>query len=222
MYLFFRLLFPLLLLRLPSPSGRLQGTSPTPTPTATPRAVWITSPQAGQALQGLVPIQGSTTVRGFVVGRLEFSYAENPTATWFWIADLQDLAAEGAVAEWDTSTISDGNYTLRLTVIRADGSQSAAVVPGLRVRNYTPLETDTPQPTPTSTLTPTLDPNALPTLTPTPLPTPTPTLTPLAPNPADLSPQDILTAVQRGILGIVACFALGGIYLLASNKPRRR
>jgi hypothetical protein len=182
----------------------------TPAP-ATPAEIGFQSPLPGQALQGIVVISGTTAVQGFHSARLEFAYSENPTNTWFLIQEFTE-PVKGELAQWDTSTITDGIYDLRLSVTLADGKQSKVILTGLRVRNYTPIETDTPTPElPTATPVPGDTPIPTPTLTPTATPVP-PTPTPLPPNPAQLSRRDITGSMGKGALGILGIFALIGLY----------
>jgi hypothetical protein len=177
----------------------------------------ITSPVPGQVLQGSVTIVGYSALPGFVFAQLAFAYAENPTGTWFQIADSGEPVAGGALAQWDTSAITDGDYTLRLTVRFEDGSQREIVVAGLRVRNYTPVETDTPTPvTPTTTLVP----GGVP-VTATLTRTARASATPLPTNPAEITTQNLATSLGKGALAVLGFFAFMGAYLLV-RKIRER
>jgi hypothetical protein len=90
------------------------------------------------------------------------------------------------------------------------------IVPSLRIRNYSPVETGTPTPvsTPIASATPLpgSDPKstqpALPSATPAP-----PTITPLPTNPAVLSQQDISDNLLRGAAGTGIALAVLGLYL---------
>ena len=200
------------------PTG-LSGPTATQISTAVPPQVAILSPTPGQALQGSVVIQGTTRIAGFKSAELSFAYTNNPTDTWFLITLLDTPVVSGTLGTWDTTTITDGSYDLRLNAIREDGSRVTAVVKGLRVRNYTPIETSTPTPvTPTATLLP----GELPTATPTPLPTITPTPTALPPNPASLVPRDVAFSLGKGALGVAGIFALMGAYALVRRMVRNR
>jgi hypothetical protein len=186
--------------------------------------VALLSPQAGQALQGSVPILANTAVEGFQSAELEFAYAHHPTDNWFLIYESKQPTVNEALTQWDTSKISDGIYDLRLTITLEDGSQQRVQVAGLRVRNYTPIETDTPTPVPPSATAP---PKAtpLPSATPTPLiPTDTPlppTATPLPPNPAELSRGAVLVNLGKGALATIGLFALGGLYAALRGWGKR-
>jgi hypothetical protein len=169
----------------------------------------IVSPRPGDALQGVLTIQGSSTLPGFRSSEVDFAYSGDPTGTWFLIAASDQPVDQGTLATWDTTTITDGNYSLRLRVSLADGSSQDALVMDLRVRNYTAVETPTPAPTAEQpTLTPTV------TLTGTPFSTPT--ALPL--NPAVLTPRDVSKSILFGGLGAVLFLLLLAIYLGLRRK----
>jgi len=214
----------LFLLMLAAGAARAQGDTPTPTPTSTapvfagtPSAsaepsLSVQSPAAGQAVQGSVSIEGRSAVPGFVSAELAFAYTGDPTGTWFLIAEASQPVQNGVLAQWDTGAITDGDYDLRLRVVLQNGNHMETLVRGLRVRNYTPVETDTPTP-----VTPTLTqvPGETPVVTPTREIRPTPTPLPL--NPAELTSRDILGSPGKGVLAIVGLFALLGAYRLARS-----
>jgi hypothetical protein len=180
----------------------------------------ITGPTAGQALQGVVTITGTSAVPGFASAEISFAYVDDPTGTWFFIDQTTTPVADGTLATWDTSTLTDGDYTLRLSVTLQNGTTQNYDVPGLRVRNYTPVETATPTlalptdtPPPGATAAPTI------TLTPTISPIP-PTITPLPPNPVVVTPTDITFNIIRGVLIAVAVFAVVGLVFAIARLRR--
>ena len=185
-------------------TGELTLTAPELTQTTQPGGPTITTPLPGDALQGMVTVVGSSAIPGFVSAELAFSYINDPTGTWFLITTLSQPVVNQGLTTWDTSSITDGNYNLRLRVFLTDGNLLDILVSNLRVRNYTPVETPTPAPTvPQATLLPTI------TLTPTPFPTPTD----LPRNLAVLSRTDVSSSIIFG--GMAACmlFIIVGIYL---------
>lgn len=203
------------LLAWPLDLGRAQ--SPSGTSTPIPAQVTILSLLPGQAIQGSVSIIGTTAVESFQSAELTFSYAQNPTNTWFFIADSDTPVTSGTLADWDTSTLTDGNYTLRLEVTLQDGNILTAIVSGVRVRNYTAIETATPTP-PLPTATPKPGETRAPTATLTSTASPVPsTPTPLPPNPAQLSPLDIVSGLLKGLVIVLAIFAVIGFYILIRN-----
>lgn len=189
-------------------------------PTETPPQLAIHSPTPGEALQGNVLITGNSAVEGFQSARLDFAYANNPTGTWFVIQFSDEPVVEGTLAQWNTSSITDGVYILRLTVSMDNGNQTTVSISGLRVRNYSPIETDTPTPiTPTATLVPGGFP--IPAVTLTPLATPIPpTSTPLPLNPDEVSTQDIAISMGKGTLAVIGLFALAALYQVIRSKTQ--
>jgi hypothetical protein len=173
----------------------------------------ILSPSEGQILQGLVEVSGSVTVLGFANYELSFAYQGDPTQTWFVLSSSSLPVFEGALGSWDTTTLTDGDYTLRLRVFLLDGSIQETKASGLRVRNYTAV--------PTSTFTPTATPVvrfAVPTaqlIAPAPATvTPSlPTPTPLPPNPVSLAGASISSALGKGSLLALLLFLGFGLLL---------
>lgn len=169
----------------------------------------ITAPHPGDALQGVITITGTSQVDGFASAEIAFSYSGDPTGTWFRIATASQSVQDGTLAVWDTTSISDGVYDLRLRVLSSDGKTLDEVISGLRVRNYTPVETPTPTAfIPAATPLPTRTATATPYLTPSLLP----------PNPAVLSSKDVSTGIGYGGLAAILLFLLLGVYLWMRRK----
>ena len=188
-----------------------------------PTDVKITAPDPGTPLQGIVTIEGNTLVEGFVSWEMSFGYANDSTGTWFLIAEGDEQVTSGELTQWDTTTITDGDYNLRLTVYLQGGRREHDVINNLRVRNYSPIETMTPTPTLTSTpYTETPRPSLTPTKTIQPTETPIPnTPTPLPANPATITQSDINNSLIRGAAGALAAFILIGLYLSIKRMIRR-
>jgi hypothetical protein len=169
----------------------------------------VIKPRAGEVLQGTVTVAGSSNMPGFLSAEIAFAYSGDTTETWFLLAASGQPVEDGTLATWDTTTISDGDYILRLRVTLTDGSYLDATVPDLRVRNYTPVETLAPASTaPPVTLA------AISTSTATPYPTPTP----LPPNPAELTPTNVWVSIGYGGLGAFLLFGIISIYLWLRRK----
>lgn len=138
------------------PAGRIfRGSTPLELQSTPPAPVAITAPLPGAVLQGKIAILFGADLSGFQYVELAFAYADDPTGTWFMLYESSQPAPAGTTVEWDTGAISDGNYILRLRVTGSDGNESVYKVAGLRVRNYSAVETDTPTPPPTATPAPT-------------------------------------------------------------------
>jgi hypothetical protein len=175
-------------------------------------SVAITSPAPNDVLRGQVNINGSTSDPNFVSAQLDFAYASDSTGTWFPLQTLSQPVFDSPLYTWDTTTITDGDYILRLRVFITDGSSQEVTVP-IKIRN------DVVPTTPT-VVAPTSTPDEVTVLIPTPFllaasPTPTevpkPTPTPLPPNPVALGSNSVLASLGRGALVILGVFALAGI-----------
>ena len=122
----------------------------------------ITSPQPFDALRGRVAISGTALHPQFQ--RYELYFKVEPGEDWIFIGEAHfEQVSSGVLGFWDTTSLPDGTYSLRLRVVKLDGNYEETVVRQVLVANTQPT------PTPTSEITPT------PTLTPTPQP-PTPTV----------------------------------------------
>ena len=142
----------------------------------------ITSPRDRAVVRDKVSIQGTATHPEFWKYEVAYSPEPNPEDQWILIGMVHETQVVDNVLEtWDTTLLPDGNYSLRLRVVRRDGNYDEYFVREVAVANTLP--TDTPSP---PAVTPT------PTDTPTPLP-PTPTIVielPVLPSP---TPQPLAT-----------------------------
>jgi hypothetical protein len=185
-----------------------------PNATATQSAVIeISSPLPGQALQGVVSIVGSNVLDHFKSAELAFGYSSHQD-TWFLIQTIDKPVFNNILAQWDTTTISDGSYRLRLLVTRSDDSQITTIIEGLRLRNYSTIETETPTPVTTgaATLMPKPALNAA-TVTP-PLAYTLVPATPLPTNPSQLTFVDVKNNLGKSAVAILGLFALIAIVQL--------
>ncbi len=163
-------------------------------------------PVANQALQGRIPIRLTGRLETVRSVALWFAYAQDPE-TWFPLAQRRGLPADGLLAVWDTSTLTDGDYLLRVTYTTQTGQHHTVEIQ-VRVRNYTPIETATPSPTPAQASgSPGVGVTPSPTATPQP-----PTATPLPPNAATLAPRRLTQAWRTGAILAALFLALLGLY----------
>lgn len=174
----------------------------------------ILEPQPGQPILGILSIEAVLHAPDTAAVEVSFAYADDPTETWFLIGELNGAPSGSWFIDWDTSRLTDSMYTLRLTAVLNDGRKLAATIPGLRVRNYTQVETATPTQSathaPAATPTPALPapvPAASATITPIPE-----TATPLPINPAVLTEGDLSLHLALGMIGAGAFFAVLGLY----------
>ncbi|MDM8519726.1 hypothetical protein QUF64_06745 [Anaerolineales bacterium HSG6] len=132
----------------------------------------------------------NTPTSGPVQGRIQLiGSADHPTFEfyvidvspegidgWQFLADGRSPVINGALGSWDTTTLPDGAYKLRLRVVRIDGNYSEAFVQQVLVNNSQPLPTNTPSLLITPTTTAEFSLPDIPTATSVP-PTPTPEVT---------------------------------------------
>ena len=170
----------------------------------------ITNPKPEAILRGEVTITGSTAVPNFIFAQLDFAYASNSSDTWFNIQMFSQPMADSTLAVWDTTSISDGDYVLRLRVTLGDGTFQEVLVP-VKVMNDTVLPTPTSVPTSTPEIAVQIPTPFLLAVSPTPTDLPRPTPTMLPPNPASLGQNQIYGSLGRGALVIVGLFALAGL-----------
>lgn len=181
----------------------------------------ITSPAAGEILHGEITIIGSTDVPNFASAQLDFAYAyaSDDGDSWFPLATLSQPALDSPLYLWNTASITDGDYILRLRVNVADGTFQEATVP-ITIQNDAPILTPTPVVTATSESSIGIQ---IPTpfllaASPTPTEVPRPTPTPLPPNPASLTQSTILSSLGRGAIVILALFIFS-LILLRLRQP---
>jgi hypothetical protein len=176
-------------------------------------SVAITFPAPNDILRGQVNIIGSTNLPDFVSAQLDFAYASDATSTWFPIQTLSQPVFDSPLYTWDTTTITDGDYVLRLRVFVTDGAAQELTVP-ITLQNdsvpATPIVLPTPTPEEVTVLVPT---PFLLAASPTPTDLPRPTPTPLPVNPASLDANKVLLSLGRGALVILGLFAFTGIVL---------
>ncbi|MEK7278001.1 MAG: hypothetical protein AAB427_11685 [Chloroflexota bacterium] len=179
----------------------------------------ITSPAEGQSIAGIVNITGTATGPGFARYEVAFAYEPNPTDSWF---EMQPPSAaqvaSGTLAVWDTRSISDGVYVIRLRVYSTDsGSPVETIVHRVIVQNAAP--TDAP-PTP-----PTLAPTSAPLLPSLAAPLSTLQSTPTLPHPQtsslSLDLSLFTSAFCSGIYITFGIFLILGIYAALRDKIRR-
>jgi hypothetical protein len=205
----------------PTPGPGATGQAELSTPQPGSPAIGIAYPAPGDSLEGLVEISGLITLPGFNLWQLSFAYADNPTDTWFLLASGGSEPLSGPLHYWDTTALTDGDYSLRLRVFFADAYRDVLVTP-VQIRNYS-QDTPTPSPTaaetdlPASSATPT-PPTATSTATRTPRLTPTP----LPTNPVILENEEIYAALLQGTGYTGVAFLLFGILLYIGHKLSNR
>lgn len=154
----------------------------------------IAEPADGETVSGIVVVQGTADHPRFLRYELAFLQESRPGTDWIVFAQGDQPVLSDTLAVWDTTVglpaspvFPDGQYRLRLRVVREDYNYDEFFVSQLTVSNLTATPSPTATLTTTTRLTPTL-PSAeeleatrrastgtLPTLTPFPTPSPPPT-----------------------------------------------
>ena len=154
----------------------------------------ISEPKPGDILSGIVLIEGTAGNPDFLRFELAFFQESRPEADWIVFAQGDQPVTDGTLSVWDTTiggednpVFPDGQYQLRLRVVRTDYNYGEYYVPDLEISNLSPTPTITPT-VQLEAITPTLLPGTalaatlqsgaeiLPSLTP--FPTPSPLATP--------------------------------------------
>ena len=111
--------------------------------------VRIVSPQMNAELRGKVLINGRASLPQFDYYKVEFGIGPSP-ADWALIGDIHKApVVEGLLETWDTTTLPDGMYSLRIRVVKPDGNYEEHFVPQVKIVNAVPTATVTPTASPT-------------------------------------------------------------------------
>ncbi|MFZ1404213.1 MAG: hypothetical protein WAW03_14055, partial [Anaerolineae bacterium] len=141
-----------------------RGAGVQPAPSADDRATTrllsgFITPVDGAAVHGLVSLHGSATDAHF--NRYEVYAAPSGSERWSYVGGQSQALIEEELWRWDTTGWPDGQYDLRLRVVRADSNYNEYFVHNLAVRNG---------PRPGATATPTATPRAVSAVGPLPTP----------------------------------------------------
>lgn len=179
-------------------------------------SIFIQSPREGQALQGIEIIEGKIRGEGFIGGKISFSYSDSQDPTWFYIADIEPVAADSSQVSfkvnWDTSQITDGDYDLRVVAEYQNAVAIFELIPKLRIRNYSPVETSTPAPVVNDE-----SPEVTPSHTAEPVLKNTPTALPL--NPVVIKSDGLSRALLGSGIFVALIFIAGGLYWFIKHRP---
>jgi len=183
----------------------------------TPSADGVYSPTEGSFLSGVLDIKG--TVHS--AWDLSFSYRQNSTLGWFFLSQSSEPISNGILASWDTNSITDGNYVLRLRIFSTNEPREILVNVTVRNKPLIVNASSTPSPTIVFTATETTRPTQI--ATPQvedlqPLPLATTVISSRYPNPAVLDSSDIFNNLGKGMLVVLVVFGFAGITRLLARK----
>ncbi len=96
-------------------------------------------PREGDVLAGIVSIQGTASAAGFTFYYLEYTPSPaSDTSIWREIRPASNIAVDSALlGAWDTTTVADGAYTLRLRVQSANEGDAIAMA-SITISNTSP------------------------------------------------------------------------------------
>jgi len=100
-------------------AGWVSGASPSGT-------AEITYPRDYERVSGTIEIQGTATGESFDYYKLEYGVGTRPSAWIFIAGPFQTPVTAGKLGTWDTTTVYDGYYTLRLVVVDNVGNFTTA------------------------------------------------------------------------------------------------
>jgi hypothetical protein len=96
-----------------------------------PGQLILTSPKAGSEIRGTVEIQGTVNIPNF--GFYKYEVAPIDSDAWATISAGRDTIVNGSLGQWDTTTVSPGDYQLRLVATDNQGQSLPACVIPVRV-----------------------------------------------------------------------------------------
>lgn len=133
----------------------------TPPVTVPPYDVRITYPVDGGQVAGYITVVGSASHPRFLQYALEWGPDPNPGNLWYpLMSPRNQTVLNGGLGAWNTTTIPDGVYQLRLHVWLTDGTDTFDIATGVRVSNQQPTAVPTLTSTPRPNRPPVIDPIA--------------------------------------------------------------
>lgn len=178
--------------------------------------LYVLSPTDGQVVAGTVEVKGSVPDEDFDYAEVSYAFSNESVSNWFLITRLNQTVHDATLTLWDTTTITDGTYKLKVSVHRRNGSVSELVIEDIRVGNYTHYDISTPTATAAIIA---AAPSTDETITPTPVESPQPTDLPK--NPASIDEDDFKLSMISGLTLAVLVLVILGIYVLFRRIARK-
>ena len=98
-----------------------------------PDQIMITAPEAGGEVTGTVNITGTANVPNF--GFFKYEYAPMGSQNWATISAKREPVIDGEIGDWNTSSLTNGFYFLRLVITDNVGVALEPCVIAVRVAN---------------------------------------------------------------------------------------
>jgi hypothetical protein len=97
-----------------------------------PGQIDITSPKAGDQIQGAITLKGSAIIPNF--GFYKYEFAPLGSDNWAAIVANNKVVQDNNLGNWDTSAIATGDYQLQLVVTDNQGNALPACVIPVRIK----------------------------------------------------------------------------------------
>src|SRR5512138_2429892 len=98
-----------------------------------PDKIMITSPKAGEEVNGTVDIQGTASAPNFAFYKYEFTRLGSQE--WATISAHREQKKNESLGEWNTTSLANGDYFLRLVITDNVGNSLEPCVIAVRVLN---------------------------------------------------------------------------------------
>jgi hypothetical protein len=98
-----------------------------------PEEIMITSPSSGEEIGGTIELTGTVNVPNF--GFYKYEFAPAGTENWITIAAGTELKKDERLGDWDTTTLTNGDYFLQLVIIDNVGQTIEPCIISVRVTN---------------------------------------------------------------------------------------
>lgn len=98
-----------------------------------PDQIMITAPEPGAPVSGTVAITGTANVPNF--GFFKYEFAPRGSQNWATISAKRDPVINGEIGDWNTTSLTNGDYFLRLVVTDNVGVSLEPCVIAVRVTN---------------------------------------------------------------------------------------
>jgi hypothetical protein len=98
-----------------------------------PDRIMITAPEPGDQLSGMVKITGTANVPNF--GFFKYEVAPMGSQNWATISAKREPVTNGEIGDWNTSSLTNGDYFLRLVITDNVGVVLEPCVIAVRVTN---------------------------------------------------------------------------------------
>ena len=98
-----------------------------------PGQIILTDPVDGSQVSGVIVLQGTANVQNF--GFYKYEVARPGESLWQTIQAGRDIIIESELGQWDTRTMSPGDYMLRLVIVDNQGESLEPCVIRVNINN---------------------------------------------------------------------------------------